>query len=408
MTRPVHRVAPRTDGPIRQDGLRAHNLVLTFRQIAGARDAPISRSELAAATGLTRPTITRIVDELLAAELIVEAGPSRSGGSGRPRVGLSLARSGPAGLGLDIRADVLSACVVDLTGTVRHLEFADRPGAGPEAVLGGLAAMAGRAVTAAAAENLTVVGVTLAVPGPVRDDAVVRLAPALGWRDVNAGAALSGRLGLPVHVGNDARLAALAEWYAAGPELRDFVCVSGEFDIGAGLVLDGAQLDGWAGELGHVMVGSGGPPCVCGATGCLQCYAGLESILAASGDRGAGSPEVARSPAVAIDALVSAGDPRILAALDEAATALGIAIAGLVNLVRVDTVLLGGGYALLASWLIDGIHRELRRRVLRTGWSPVEVRPAPLGPDAAVIGAALSAVDRVRRDPNGWLARLHR
>jgi hypothetical protein len=59
---------------------------------------------------------------------------------------------------------------------------------------------------------------------------------------------------------------------------------------------------------------------------------------------------------------------------------------------------------LLASWLSDGIDRELRGRVLTAGWAPVEVRPAPLGPDAAVIGAALSAVDRVRRDPNGWLA----
>ncbi|BEL04811.1 ROK family transcriptional regulator [Actinoplanes sichuanensis] len=424
MTRPVHRVAPSSDGPIRQDGLRAHNLVLTFRQIAAARDTPISRSELAVATGLTRPTITRIVDELLAAELIVEAGPSRSGSSGRPRVGLSLARTGPAGLGLDIRADTLSACVVDLTGTVRHLEFTRRaatregetqqaagagreagarPGEGPQAVLAGLAEMAHRAIRAAAAENLTVVGATLAVPGPVQDEAVVRLAPTLGWRNVAAGAALTDALGLPAYVGNDARLAALAEWYAAGQELRDFICVSGEFDIGAGLVLDGRQLDGWAGELGHLMVRSDGPPCVCGATGCLQGYAGLAAILG-----GAVPRETGVSPAVAVDALVSAGDPRILKALDEAATALGVAIAGLVNLVRVDTVLLGGGYSLLASWLIDGIDRELRGRVLSTAWSPVEVRPAPLGPDAAVIGAALSSVDRVRHDPNGWLARIPR
>jgi predicted NBD/HSP70 family sugar kinase len=398
MTRPpVHRVAPSTDIPIRQDSLRAHNLVLTFRQIAGARDTPISRSELAATTGLTRPTISRIVDELLAAGLIVEAGPARSGSSGRPRVGLRLASTGPAGLGLDIRADVLSACVVDLTGTVRHLDFVTHPGTGrPGEVLSSLAAMADRVVRAAAAENLTVVGATLAVPGPVRDGAVVRFAPTLGWRDVDAAAALK-PAGLPVLVENDARLAALAEWYAAGEELRSFVCVSGEFDIGAGLVLDGTQLSGWAGELGHVMVRGDGPACACGATGCLQCYAGLRAIL---GDHTA--PGV--SPAVAIDALASAGDSRILESLDAAAGALGIAVAGLVNLVKVDTVLLGGSYSLLASWLSDGIDRELRGRVLTAGWAPVEVRPAPLGPDAAVIGAALSAVDRVRRDPNGWLA----
>ncbi|PRX09186.1 ROK family transcriptional regulator [Actinoplanes italicus] len=400
MSRPVHRVAPNTDTPIRQDSLRAHNLDLTFRQIAGARGTPVSRSELAATTGLTRPTISRIIDELLAAELIIEAEPTRSGNSGRPRVGLTLARTGPAGLGLDIRADVLSACVVDLTGTVRHLDFLPHDGLDPDKVVRGLSTMANRAVQAAAAERLTVVGATLAAPGPVQDSSVVRFAPTLGWRDVDAGAALSDGLepaGLPVLVDNDARLAALAEWYAAGQELNNFVCVSGEFDIGAGLVLDGVQLRGWAGELGHVMVDSDGAPCACGATGCLQRYAGLQAILGTAAEPGT-------APAVAIDALTSAGNPRIATALDEAGTALGVAIAGLINLVRVDTVLLGGSYSLLASWLIDGINRELHRRVLTTAWSPVEVRPAILGPDAAVIGAALSTVDLVRRDPNGWLA----
>ncbi|GIE94448.1 ROK family transcriptional regulator [Paractinoplanes rishiriensis] len=404
MTRPVHRVAPATDTPVRQESLRAHNLDLTFRQIVGSR-APISRSELSVATGLTRPTISRIVDELLAGGLIVEAGPARSGNSGRPRVGLSLAPTGPAGLGLDIRVDALTACVVDLTGAVRHLDFTPRFEA-PDETLRSLAAMAKAAIDAAAAQGLTVVGATLAAPGPIDENGVVRFAPALGWRDVDAGAALRSRIGaagLPVVVGNDASLAALGELYASAPELRNFVCVSGEFDIGAGIVLDGTPLRGsrgWSGELGHVMVDSGGPRCACGANGCLQCVAGLREILAA-----VPVPSPAASPAVAIDELVSAGSPEILTALDRAGTALGTALSALINIIDVDTVLLGGSFSLLASWLTEGIERELNSRVLTAGWAPVEVRPAPLGPDAAVIGAALSAVDRIRRDPNSWLAR---
>ena len=396
MTRPVHRMAPATDTPVRQESLRAHNLSLTFRQIAGA-PAPISRIELAVATGLTRPTISRIVDELLAGGLIVEAGPSRSGGSGRPRVGLVLAPTGPAGLGLDIRVDTLSACVVDLTGTVRHLAFAPRPSS-PAETLASLAEMGRSAVTAAAAESLTVVGTTLAVPGPVEDGSVVRFAPTLGWRDVDAGAALRPALGV-VTVDSDASLAALGELYASSPALRDFVCVSGEFDIGAGIVLEGSLLPGargWSGSLGHVVVASDGPACACGATGCLQNYAGLQQIL--------GGAAAGQAPAVAIDALVSAGDTGVVPALDRAASALGVALSALVNIVDVGTVLLGGSYSLLASWLIEGVERELNRRVLTAGWAPVSVRPAPLGPDAAVIGAALSAIDRVRQDPNNWLA----
>ncbi|GAA2648319.1 ROK family transcriptional regulator [Paractinoplanes durhamensis] len=398
MTRPVHRVAPATDTPVRQESLRAHNLSLTFRQIVGAA-APISRIELAVATGLTRPTISRIVDDLLAGGLIIEAGPARSGNSGRPRVGLTLAATGPAGLGLDIRVDTLSACVVDLTGAVRHLAFAPRPKTAAEA-LASLAEMGRAAMAAAAAEHLTVVGTTLAVPGPVEDGSIVRFAPVLGWRDVDAGAALRPALG-PVTVDNDASLAALGELYASAPALRDFVCVSGEFDIGAGLVLGGALLRGargWGGSLGHVAVDSDGPPCACGATGCLQHYAGLQQILP-------GAAPMPYSPAVAIDDLASAGNPEVLAALDRAGSALGVALSALINIIDVDTVLLGGSYSLLASWLIESVERELSRRVLTSGWAPVSVRPAPLGPDAAVMGAALSAIDQVRQDPNSWLAR---
>jgi predicted NBD/HSP70 family sugar kinase len=413
MTRPVHRAAPATDTPVRQDSLRAHNLTLTFRQIVGSRLAPISRSELAMTTSLTRPTISRIVDELLVGGLIVEAGPARSGNSGRPRVGLSLAQTGPAGLGLDIRADTLSACVVDLTGAVRYLDFTARAGRDLSSgeTLDNLASMAEKAIEAAAADKLTVVGATLAVPGPVQDG-VVRSAPTLGWRDVDAATALRTRIGtdhLPVTVDNDASLAALGEWYASAQELRDFACVSGELDIGAGIVLDGEPLRGsrgWSGELGHVMVQSDGLPCSCGAGGCLQSYAGLRQILAAvPADRQPITVSPDWAPAVAIDALVAAGSPEILVALDRAGRALGVAIAALLNIIDVDTVLLGGSYSLLASWLTEGIEREVRDRVLTSAWAPVEVRPAPLGPDAAVIGAALNAVDKVRRDPNSWLAR---
>ncbi|WP_436532710.1 ROK family protein [Actinoplanes sp. HUAS TT8] len=398
----MHRVAPTTDTPIRQDGLRAHNLSLTFQQIVDARQAPISRSELAAGTGLTRPTISRIVDELLGAGLIVEAEPARSGNSGRPRVGLGLARTGPAGLGLDIRTGVLSACVVDLTGAVRHLDFAAHTGRDvpPADTLNSLAAMARKAIAAAAAEDLTVVGATFAAPGPVRDGSLVRFAPALGWRDVDAGTELGALISAPVVVGNDVALATLGELYAGAADLRSFVCVSGEFDIGAGVVLDGSPQRGSRGHLGHVMVDSTGPACACGATGCLQSYAGLREILAA-----AGGDDSAPAPAVAIDEMVSAGSPAILTALDRAAGALGVAVSALLNLVEVDTVLLGGSYSLLASWLTEGVEREIRARVLSDRWAPVQVRPAPLGPDAAVIGAALSSIDQVRRDPNRWLAR---
>ncbi|MFC0526246.1 ROK family protein [Phytohabitans kaempferiae] len=404
MTTPIRPSSPRQRAePVRQESLRTINLELVFRHIVAAAH-PISRTELAAATSLTRPTITRIVEDLLAGQLITETGIAHDGRAGRPRVGLTLSDRGPAGLGLDIRGDGLAACVVDLTGNVRHLAFAPSPYAGrtADAILADVARMADAAIDAIAAENLTVVTATLAVPGPV-DAGVVRSAPALGWRDVDAGALLRNaiqHLELPVRVENEANLAALGELYASENTLSGFVYVSGGLGIGAGIVLDGQLLRGmrgWSGELGHVTVYPDGKVCPCGARGCLHTYASLEAIL---GDE---PVPTGVTPDAAILTRSDAGDPATLDALDTAGVALGIALSDVLNILDIDTVLLGGSFALLASWLTANARAEINRRVLTTDWAPITLRPAILGPDAAVIGAALTSIDQIRQHPATWL-----
>ncbi|GIF23459.1 xylose repressor [Paractinoplanes tereljensis] len=409
---PVRRAGSDFVAPARQEHVRAHNLGLLLQRIA-ADATPVSRIELARATGLARPTISRLVDDLLTGGLITEVGPDRSRSAGRPPIGLTLSRTGPAGLGLDMRTGSLTACIVDFTGAVRHLEFAPRthPVTAPEQTIDDLAAIAKNAIGTAAAQGLTVAGVTLAVPGPVQDRSRVRFAPAIGWRDFDAGARLRAALGsdeVAVAVDNEAGLAALAEWHASDRQLRNFVCLFGDFELGAGIVLDGELLRGargWSGELGHVTVEPDGSTCACGAKGCLQEYAGLAAILAAVPDAEQRSGALShQTPAVTIGVLADRL-PEVRAALARAGTALGISVGALINLIDVDTVLLDGSYSLLATWLTDEIQTQIRDRVLTARWSPVEVRAAPIGPDAAVIGAALTVVDDVRRDPSTWITR---
>ncbi|MFI6735273.1 ROK family protein [Nonomuraea sp. NPDC050451] len=402
------------EGAVRQEDLRDLNLKVVFQRILDA-GSPISRTELATATGLTRPTITRIAEELLAGRLITEKGVTHNGRAGRPRMGLTLSDRGPAGLGLDIRADGLAACVVDLTGTVRHLTFAPMPPTGRDAgaVLGSLIRMGCEAIEAATVKELTVVTATLAVPGPV-DGGVVRIAPALGWRDVDAGTFLAD-LGVPCMVDNEANLAALGELYAGDDPVGSFLYVSGGLGIGAGIVLDGSLMRGargWSGELGHVTVEPEGAACACGSRGCLEAYASTGAILGAlPGATNGVVPGAAGdiferiNPDSLITTRAEAADPAALAALDRAGSALGIALSGAVNVLDIDTVLLGGSFALLSSWLTDSVRAEIDRRVLTASWSPVTVRPTLLGPDAAVIGAALTSIDQIRRRPTTWLAR---
>ncbi|SDT68762.1 ROK family transcriptional regulator [Actinoplanes derwentensis] len=363
--------------PVRQASVRAHNLALVLHTVANSADRP-SRAAVAAVTGLTRATVSALVDDLVAGGLLVEVAPPPRTGAGRPAVGLALSAAGPAGLGLEINVDYLAACVVDLTGTVRlrYVEHADQRPADPAQSLAALGTLAARARLAAETGGLTVAGAALAVPGLVTSG-LVRVAPNLGWQDVDAVAALRAvpeLAGLPVTVDNEANLAALGELRVTGGN-PTFLYVSGEVGIGAGLVLGGELyrgVRGWSGEIGHVTVFPDGRPCRCGARGCLEQYAGQEALE----------------------------DDVPLAA-----AALGIALSVVVNLLDIPVIVLGGAYAPVYAALRDGIETELRRRVLTAGLAPVELRAAELGADAAMRGAADTVIRAVREDPAGWMRR---
>ncbi|BCB87243.1 ROK family protein [Phytohabitans suffuscus] len=385
-----------TDGPVRQASLREHNLGLVLRQAANALRPP-SRADIAAATSLTRATVSALVDDLIAGGLLTEVEPTPRAGAGRPAAGLVLSASGPAGLGLEINVDYLSACVVDLAGTVRHRDVrrADQRPGGPDQVLAEVAGLAADARAHAEREGLVLAGAALAVPGLVTPEGVVRLAPNLGWRDVDVPAAFDG---LPVTVDNEANLAALGELHAGPGGPASFLYVSGEIGIGAGIVLHGTLFRGargWSGELGHVAVRPDGPACRCGARGCLEQYAGQEAILRAAAATGTEDLRVR----------AESGELAVLGALAAAGEALGVAVAGVVNLLDVEAVVLGGVYAPLAPWLRPAVAAEIRSRVLTDAWSPVDVRPSVLGADAAVVGAAGSVVRTIRNHPARWLTR---
>ncbi|GAA0797225.1 ROK family protein [Spirilliplanes yamanashiensis] len=393
--------------PVRQAGVRAHNLALVLRHVAGAATPP-SRAAIAAATGLTRATVSALVDDLVAGTLLTELTPAPRAGAGRPAVGLALSPDGPAGLGLEVNVDYLSAAVVDFTGHVRHrvVRHLDQRPAGADRTLQHLSRLAGEALTRAGTDGLTIAGGALAVPGLVTGD-LVKVAPNLDWRDVDPIALLRRATtfkDIPLTVDNEANLAALGELHAT-PGTPTFVYISGEIGIGAGIVVDGALfrgVRGFSGEIGHIPVHPDGPACRCGARGCLEQYAGQEAILRAAGVPLTGRPDESLAT---LAAWAAAGDATTLTALAGAATALGTAVSTVVNLLDVDTVILGGSYAPLLPWLHDGVNLEIARRVLTAAWTPVTIQAATLGPSAAVTGAGDSVIRTIRDDPATWLSR---
>jgi predicted NBD/HSP70 family sugar kinase len=223
------------------------------------------------------------------------------------------------------------------------------------------------------------------------------VAPNLGWSDVPVLDELRERADLPsaleLRLDNEANLAALGELWRGAGRLDTFVHVSGEVGIGAGIVLHGELLrgrHGFAGEIGHLPVPGAREPCACGASGCLEQVAGQDALVRAAGV-GPGADAVA--------AAAARGDEQALRALGVAGHALGTTLAGVLNLLDADVVVLGGGYARLAPWLAPAVTEELRARVLAVGAREVTVVPGRLGAQAAVLGAAGSVVRGVLAEP---------
>lgn len=396
-----------------KETVRRHNLSLVLRAVRDEGEA--TRAGVAARVGLTRAAVSSLVEQLLDSGFLSESGKTFSGQAGRPGTVLKVTRSGPAGIGVEINIDYVSVCVVDLSGTdrVRLTEHLDNRGAAPAEVLARGARIAARTLDSAAEQDLSPVGVQLALPGLV-SGGTVRQAPNLGWNRVPAEELFAAALAesgptapaLPVRSENEANLAALAElWFGGLGGIRSFLYLSGEIGVGGALVLDGELLrgaNGFAGEIGHVVVDADGPLCRCGSRGCLEQYAGQSALL-----RGAGLDENAGVPGVAeLEALARAGDERAIAAIGEAGRMLGRVLSGAVNLFDPDAVVLGGIYRSLMPWLSPPADGELTGRVVSGLWphDSGRLRASSSAGDAA-RGAAALVVRAVLADPVAYAER---
>ena len=389
---------PPGDLPLRPREMRDRNRALVLDAVV--RLEPVTRAQLAARTGLTKSSVSSIVTELRSAGLVVEQGAQRGGDLGRPGTALTLARDGLAGLGLEVNVDYLAACVVDLARRTRvqYVEVGDNRARDPAAVAELLARLAASAVAAARTQGLTIAATCVAVPGLVdQGTGTVARAPNLDWTGVPLRRLLAGRVpsGLgPVQVENEANVAALGElWFGDGAGLGDYVHISGEVGIGAGIVVAGELFrgaHGHAGELGHTTMEAGGAACGCGGRGCLELFAGQEAILRRAGLDPAASTSTGRAdgPVGALADRLAAGDRRALDALEVAGHSLGLATASLVKLVDPDTVVLGGIYAVLAPWLEASFRAALLDGIPMTRSAPPRIAISALGPDAAARGAA--------------------
>lgn len=213
-------------------------------------------------------------------------------------------------------------------------------------------------------------------------------------------ASIESELGIGVVLENDANAAAIGEyWLGASRGFRNSICITLGTGVGGGLIIDGRPLsgpDGTAGEVGHICVEPLGHDCGCGSNGCLEQYASASAIVRMALEILAEFPEsplngVDRFDALKIFEVGASGDALCVEVFRSAGEYLGIALAGLINVLNPEVIVIGGGAA--AGWdlFVEPMRDEIRKRAFREPAERARIVRASLGGDAGVAGAAYLA-----------------
>ena len=369
------------------------------------RDPASSRADLARHTGLSRATVSTLVEELVQASLIeermhdaptvatsarnadVDAGPRSSG---RPPVLLSLVSGAAFAVGLDFGHQHIRVAVCDLSGepVVDDWSAAEVDHAPIESLdLAQELVQAALRSAGIARDRLLGVGMGLAAPinkvtGELEANGILP-----GWHGIRPAAEMGARLGLPVQLENDANVGALGEKaFGAGRGVEDLVYIRLSAGIGAGLILDGRPYQGYggvAGEVGHVLSDPTGPICRCGNRGCLESIASPVAVAALL-ERSVRKP-------VSIERLlqlVADGDRGARRAVADAGESVGRALSMLVNILNPELVVVGGDLAQAGGVLLDPIRWAIERHSVAPAAAAVRVTGGLLGERAEVLGAA--------------------
>lgn len=371
----------------------------------------VSRADIAKQTRLSRSTVSVIVDQLLRTDLIHERGAGISCGGRRPILLEFNPRAGFV-VGLDVGATHLMAMVADLEAA--PLVIIEEPFAiaiGPEQGLAKAVHMIEAALDQIAIPRDHVFGVGVGVPGPVDYTAGSVVSPPImpGWDRVPIRDRLQQALKLPVYLDNDANLGALGEYtFGAGQGVANLAYIKAATGVGCGLIVEGHIYHGqrgYAGEIGHLTIDENGPPCRCGSFGCLESMASAEAVVRRAeaaiqaGQKTSLSACRGQLTLASIARAAQAGDGLSRQLFEEAGRHIGVALAGLINLLNPGLVIIGVGVDEARDLLLDPVQRTVAARTMNGAAADARIMPGQLGRQAVAIGAVALVLQQTFQSP---------
>jgi predicted NBD/HSP70 family sugar kinase len=396
-----------------QTQLREQNLTTILRCLK--QNAPISRAQLASLTGLTKATVSSLIEELIDLGLIHETGYDTSGRR-RPATLLELNAQSEHAIGIEIGDGFVLAVLSDLTGHIiwRGLLETD-PKASPDEVVETACSLVDRAASISRSYGNDLLGLGVALSGVVDvESGTLLYSPGLQWRDIPIGALFAKRTGLAVYVENNANAAAIGEhFFGVAHRVRNFVFVLAGVGLRCGLFLNGdiySGAGGMAGELGHVnFTRSGNLPCRCGDRGCWETSANqfaLVNRVRVALD--VGQPSILRELTAdlttpltfsLIQQAAERGDAVALNALRETGEMLGVGIASIINAFNPEMVIIGGNMSRVSRFILPAIHQEIALHALPEAQQQAQIAVSEFYENAIAMGAATLAIRDILANP---------
>jgi predicted NBD/HSP70 family sugar kinase len=378
--------------------VRELNLSSVLRYIVFS-EGPVSRSRLAASTGLNKTTVSSLVQELIDRGLIHETG-TKSDWTGRPAMLLEVNPQAGAIIGVEMGVGFISLVTLDFVGATAQRLFQEVDlKEGTENTVHKALDMVQEAVTACRERNSRILGLGLAAPGMVSmEDGVLAYAPHLNWRNVPLQDIFTKATGLRVFVENDANAAAVGEHlFGAARKTKDFIFIYAGIGLGGGLFLNGELYrgrKGYAGEVEHF-------PNV------FTPYQTLIERIQCQLEAKRSNPlpdrpgeYIAPLSVPLLKQVVESVDPELEGIFRQAGTALGVGIAGLVNVFNPERIILGGPLCVAGDLLLPGILETVKKYALPELSQPLDIVLSEFGTDATLIGAVALIIDHIIAAPS--------
>ncbi len=348
----------------------------------------ISRVDLSRMTGLTKTTISSIINEFIALGIVEESSTISTGNVGKSPTPLHIRKDAVYTVGAHLGREKVKTVLMDARmNIISRKKGLSYEGLGPKRVLERLFLSIDDSMKDAEKHNIKVGAIGIGVPGPLdAQTGVVRHPPKFErWKDVPLGEIVHEKYKLPIWIENDANVGVLAEkWHGGGKDLRNFVYILVNEGIGAGVVIDDELYQGaydYVGEIGHMLFYDHGK------FRYLEDISGLDILIKQARSQGLNIKNVKD-----ISDLLQTNDKVACSIVKEIASRIGTAVINVIHIIGPEAVFIGGKMAVLGDALIQPI-REIVSMYL-FGDQKVEVRLSEIPEDAVAIGAAIYATTR--------------